>query len=310
MEGSMRWHFPATLRWCAFLAALLACSEGMLASAWGQGLGNPTVRDSNVGYIDPAIPGDFLRFRFDHASDNPRPSRAEFFYPKTGPFNPGPPNTDTRADFQDLLGTVELLLLPGLSGFVELPVRFVDLQANPNASGLADMNAGVKYAFVNREDFVSSLQLRTWIPTGDSFRGLGTNHVSLEPALLLWTQLDRWNFEGEVRYWIPLGGTDFAGSILRTGAGCSYHLFQTQRVQVLPVGEVITWVVLGGKEAIPLSATDVRVESAAGDTIVNAKLGIRFKYANWGDLYTGYGRALTGDRWYANTFRVEWRLMF
>ena len=28
------------------------------------------------------------------------------------------------------------------------------------------------------------------------------------------------------------------------------------------------------------------------------------------DLYTGYGRPLTGDRWYENTFRVEFRLVY
>ena len=29
-----------------------------------------------------------------------------------------------------------------------------------------------------------------------------------------------------------------------------------------------------------------------------------------GDVYAGYGRPLTGDKWYENTFRVEFRLFY
>jgi len=52
------------------------------------------------------------------------------------------------------------------------------------------------------------------------------------------------------------------------------------------------------------------VEGASGDTIVNAKLGLRAKYSDVSDVYAGFGQALTGDQWYRNTFRVEWRTFF
>ena len=45
-------------RWrAALLAAVLA-----VGSARGQGTSGPTVSDSSVGYIDPAIPGNIIRF--------------------------------------------------------------------------------------------------------------------------------------------------------------------------------------------------------------------------------------------------------
>ena len=34
------------------------------------------------------------------------------------------------------------------------------------------------------------------------------------------------------------------------------------------------------------------------------------RFGDWADLYGGYGRPLTGDRWYENTVRVEFRLLF
>jgi len=297
--------------WTALAVAAWWIIAGPACSVRAQGVSNPTIRDSNVGYIDGAIPGNEFRFRFDTSNDDPRPSRAEFFYAKSGPFNPGPADTEKSVDFQELSAKLELLLLPGLSGFVEVPVRFVQFQDDPSQSGLSDINAGFKYAFINQEDLVTSFQFRTYVPTGDSFKGLGTHHTSLEPAFLFYDRLtDRLSAEGELRDWIPIGGTDFSGNILRIGAGLSYSLYQRERFQIVPVAEMVGWAVLSGKDFEPLGGDAFQTIDAAGQFILNAKLGCRFKFGDWGELYTGYGRPLTGDRWYANTFRLEFRLLF
>ena len=52
------------------------------------------------------------------------------------------------------------------------------------------------------------------------------------------------------------------------------------------------------------------VINAAGDTIVNGKVGVRTYFGEGSDLYIGYGHALTGDRWYKDIIRVEYRLAF
>jgi hypothetical protein len=173
------------------------------------------------------------------------------------------------------------------------------------------VNAGFKVAVIRCEDLVSSFQFRTYAPSGEADRGLGTGHVSLEPAWLLFKRLDdRLAFEGELRYWLPVGGTAFAGDIIRYGAGLHYDLYQTGQFQVTPVVELVGWTVLGGKESIVQPSGLVTTEGAAGDTILNIKVGVHLKIGDWGDFYTGYGRPLTGDRWYENTFRVEFRLFF
>jgi hypothetical protein len=274
--------------------------------------GGPTVSNSRVGYIDDAIPGDVFRLRFDAAYNFRRPTRAEFFYPQTAPGGPGLPIPEPRVDYQELSAYLEVAVIDRLSGFVEVPWRFLNPEVNPDHEGLGDLNAGFKFAFIDDPDLVATFQLRTYIPTGDSHRGLGTDHVSLEPALLVYAPLtERLAFEGELRVWVPIGGTDFAGDILRYGIGLHYELLRTCRLRVTPVAELVGWTVLSGKESQAFLPGDVvAVGDAAGDTIVNAKLGVRLDLGSVGDLYAGYGRVLTGDRWYENTLRVEWRVAF
>jgi hypothetical protein len=268
-------------------------------------------KNSTVGYIDSAIPASLFRLRFDAAYDFTRPTRAEFFYARPQPLGPGLPKPEPRIDYQDLAGYLELAATDRLSGFVEVPWRFLNPEVNADTNGLADMNAGFKYAFVDRNDLVATFQFRTYIPTGDASRGLGTHHVSLEPAVLFykpWT--DRLGFEGEFRYWVPIDGTDFAGDLLRYGIGVHYDVWKTCSLTVSPVVEFVGWTVLSGKESAVTPSGAVLIEGAAGDTIVNAKMGVRMRMDGLGDFYIGYGRPLTGDRWYEDILRVEFRLFF
>ena len=292
----------------AILALSLITRSGV---ALAQGTTVPRVRDTNVGYIDPAIPDNLVRFRIDSAEDNFRPTRADFFWSIGPPRGGGPAIPESSVDYQDVTVYFETLLTPKLSAFAELPARFLDPEQNPNTAGMGDMNAGLKLALIDDEDLVASLQFRTYAPTGDADRGLGNDHVSLEPALLVYKPLnERLGLEGELRDWIPIGGTELAGNILRYGVGLHYDLFCGETWQLVPVAEFVGWTVLDGEVAIRQPAGPSIIESAAGDTIVNAKLGVRLKFAERFDMYTGYGRPLTGDQWYENIYRVELRLTY
>src|SRR5262245_41292435 len=83
---------PAMRRLSTFLVmtapALIALASSRVTLA--QGTTEPVIRDSNVGYIDPAIPADLFRFRYDAAYQNIRPTRDEFFWAPGGRFGPGP----------------------------------------------------------------------------------------------------------------------------------------------------------------------------------------------------------------------------
>ncbi len=297
------------------MAAAAAPSFTELAS--GAGVGTSAALDP--GYIDIAAPRTQFRLRYDSFYGDNRPDRAEFFYPKCGCFKiagldpnaKGPPLPETRVDAQELSAYVEYAATERLSGFIEAPVRWINPVDNANASGFSDLNFGLKYAVLYSAEQVLTVQVRAFAPTGDAFKGLGTDDWRLEPALLYERQLSsRMALLAEFRDNIPIdANTDFAGSVLRYGLGVSYLAYDGPTVRVAPILEFVGWTVLDGKEFSP-DLGDGGVKDAAGDTIVNVKFGGRFLFGEHADFYVGYGRALTGTVWYKDIVRAEFRLRF
>ena len=270
--------------------------------------GGVTVRDGSVGYIDPAAPADQVRLRADFGYDFRAPTRAEFFYPRGRPFGPGLPEPERAVDFQDYTLYLEKTIGPAWSIFAEGGVRALNPDLNANTSGLADANVGFKYAFLADESQVWSFQFRTYLPTGAASRGLGTHHVSLEPGVLGFVRLaENLGLASEVRYWQPVGGTDFAAPVLRYGLGLRYDLVDGDGWRLAPTAEAIGWTVLGGHESRLLPDGRSAVLDSNGTTVVNVKLGARLDLGDRAGLYAGYGRAVTGERWYRDVFRVEFR---
>jgi hypothetical protein len=288
-----------------------------------------TVNDSAAGYIDNPIVGTWFRLRYDDAANDVRPDRAEFFYAKCGIIGGPGPNGGiaNRVDFREVSAYGELKLLPRLSFFTDIPVRWVDIDFAGNGtnsfSGLSDIIAGIKYAMYTDECRYLTFQFKTYAPSGNALQGLGTRHVSLEPGLLYLQRLgNRSYLQGEVRYWIPVGGTDFSGNVIRYGAGFGYDLISsfrdpgpfnpyvsTRGLRLTSVTEFVGWSVLGGRESFADDQGNLVTQSARGDTIVNFKQGVR---ASLGprSLYVGWGHALTGSTWYSDLFRIEYRRMF
>ena len=189
---------------------------------------------------------------------------------------------------------------------------------NRNSAGISDLQFGGKYAFLYGPTRVMSFQLKVIVPTGQTELGLGTGNTWLEPGFLYQEQLTcRWQVFGQLRDQIPLDRqSDFTGNILTYGLGTSYIVASGSWGYVAPVGEVVGWTLLSGRELNPDSGMDV---SARGATIVNAKVGVRIgfgqsqlgrPYPNRSDLYVGYGRPLTGEVWYRDMLRVEYRWWF
>jgi hypothetical protein len=297
------------LAWTGLFTFLILAAA--TASARAQGSESSS---SNVDYIDNAIPGNQVRLRYDAAYDINRSDRALYLYSR---------GAYPKVDYQDLAPCVELAFGQRFSAFVEMHGQSVHPVEGDNATGLGDMNVGGKWAFLFSDDRVATLQLRTYIPTGNPDLVLGNGHASFEPGLLLYQRLsDRWLFEGEFKDWIPLTDDNFRGNILNYGAGLSLEAYRSCKVTVCPVLEMFGWTVLSGKETVvpptgipplvpPVENTNgFPIKSAAGDTIINAKMGVRFHLGEHGDFYAGYGRALTGDVWYKNILRIEYRLSF
>lgn len=297
------------------------------------------------GYLDLPFVVNQFRVRYDDAYDDNRPDRAEYFYAKCGCFNQvqanaharGPAQPEKSIDYQDISTYIEKRFSKRFSMFADVPVRFINPVVNANAGGLANVDAGFKYALLNRNGRYLTFQLRVYAPSGNPGLGLGNGHVSIEPGLLYWRTInDRLFIQGELLNWAPVGGSNFAGDILQWGGGIGYVAYRrfdpTARSTryaanlppqvapqnyflITPLLEGVGWSVLGGQEFIPgfigntyTPALNV-VRSAAGDTIFNLKLGVRFtKGAN--SVYAGWGHALTQEIWYRNIFRLEYRRFF
>lgn len=317
------------LPWKTILA--LAGLAATVSPAWAQGrvslaptsspiIQAPSTRDDGdalsdaqtfVSFIDNALPRTQLRTYVDDGMRVRRPTRAEYFQAKGGlPFSPGPPLPESSLDYFDLRTYGELVILPRLSTFINTGFRWVNPHFNRNDGGLGDSDLGFKLGMISTSDFLLTLQLRAYVPTA-STNALGTRHFSVEPALLFnYRILQLLTLEGEGRFWTPVGGTDFAGDIVRYGLGLSYQQSLFQNFWVAPVLEGIGWSVLGGQAMAVNDAGGYFIESAAGTTIFNMFGGLRFGMGNNASLYAGYGRALTGPSWYKDLWRVELRFFF
>jgi hypothetical protein len=291
-----------------------------------------------IGYIDDATVGTKVRIRFDTGMHVDRPDRAEFFYAKCGCYNdpslgalydpnaPGPrPGVPTDLNFQQFYVQAEYAVSPRVSILGELPLRWLQPQGfvggGPgfsSSSGLGDLKTGAKFAVSATNARVASVQVQLFLPSGDSEKGLGTNHASLEPAFLIYQRAtERVVIEGELSVRFPLGGSapvpttadgKFAGNVLFYGIGPSVEVYRGRGFSVSPVIELTGWSVMSG---VVTTVPDPGVHAdASGTNIVNLKFGGRIGWKDHGSFYIGYGKALTDAKWYDDILRFEYRYSF
>jgi Putative MetA-pathway of phenol degradation len=287
----------------------------------------PPGEASMVGYIDDAIINSQIRVRFDAGFDDNRPDRAEFFYAACGCLLGGAkgpaPGLVSHLNFQQLYMRGEYAPVRRFSVFVEVPVRWVQPQqfaigTTPgfgNQAGLSDVSAGFKFAALATRQHYLTFQLGATFPSGDSSKGLGTDHYSIQPSLLYFQKLtDRWSFEGQ------LGGTHafegdvpgFQGDVLTYGIGPSFALYKGERLSLTPVVEFVGWRVFGGlvADADLKSQGLPPVISADGTNVFNIKAGLRTSIGSHNSFYVGFGQAVTHEMWYKHLVRLEYRYTF
>ena len=292
-------------------------------------------RGSMVGYIEDPVVESKVRIRFDAGFHTNAADRAEFFYPKGGwyrtlaatnpnrdPDAPGPgPGLVADLNFQQLYFQAEYSWSGRVGLFAEAPIRSIRPQrfvagsgTFDNHTGFGDLRAGVKLALVTDSDRNVTVQFKTYFPSGDALKGLGTDHASVEPALLYSQRVsDRLSIESMIGDWHPVGGSKglptstssekFSGDVLFYGMGPSYDLVNTDHMRFGPVVELVGWHLLSGFQTKTLGKVD-------GMNIVNLKLGARVIVDGKHSFYVGYGHGLTDNVWYSDLFRMEYRVGF
>jgi hypothetical protein len=303
----------------------------------------PARRPSMVGYIEDGAIGTEFRIRFDVDQHIHDPDRSEFFYAKCGcywglptnhPFyDPNAPGdrdgiaTDVNA--RQLYFQGEYAVMNNRASiFAELPLRWLRPQAFAagaleNNSGISDLRVGAKVALMTTDKGTATGLLRVSLPTGNAGKGLGTDHASLEPTLIVSRDLaSKAGVEAQVGAVIPLGGSaglptagsdKFSGTVLYYGIGPSFDVYSTPRMRLSPVVELVGWRVLGGFQTgnpALASGPDAGFAEAsdAAPNIVNIKIGARLTMRDMASIYIGYGRHLTDATWYDDIFRVEYRV--
>ncbi len=292
----------------------------------------PRRRPSMVGYIEDSTVRSQVRFRFDAGFGNDVPDRAEFFYGKCGCYKYVPPpardldapgpgqGIPTEINFREFYTLAEFAVGERYSVFGELPFRGIDPQAFvptglldwDGQSGLGDLRFGGKASLFDDGENAVTAMVRMALPTGDAQKGLGTNHASIEPSVLLHSALtDRVGVEAQIGYWASIGGSagvdsgeSFAGDVLTWGIGPSFEAYRSSTLSISPVVELVGWRVIGGFQ------TCVTCDSpeAGGTNIVNLKFGARAMVNGRHSIYGGFGWGLTDAVWYDKLFRLEYRL--
>ncbi|MCS7047355.1 MAG: transporter, partial [Gemmataceae bacterium] len=228
------------------------------------------------------MPRSTLRLRFDYDLRNRRPTRAEYLFPGDGFRVP-----ETRVDLQELDMYVEYSLNEWFSTFMATPYRWVNPESNRNVTGVGDLRFGSKFAGYNSETFLTTFQL-TFVANTAQRALTGTGHWSVEPALLVnWRLFNAFTLEGQAGYWVPLGGTPFAGEVFKYGAALSYGGKTGGAIGLMPVVEVVGWTMTSGREIWSPAPGIFVKEGAAGDTVINGCLGLRFTLGESGEIYTG-----------------------
>jgi hypothetical protein len=257
-------------------------------------------------FQDSPRPVTQTRIRWDSAFRYTFPDTAEYFWGRTGTGNKGPANASPSLKYNDLTLYQEIAA-KGASAFVEMVYRSIDPVGNPGAAGFGDMNVGVKTVLLDRELVLVSMQMRTFIPSGNFTTGLGTGHVALEPSLLSALRVTPTTYlQTQLAEWIPLGGTSgFEGSTFHYHFSLNQNLCHHDYVNVVGTLELNGFSFRGQFTdpdtglATPLS----------GFNYVNIGPGIRVQFCEQVDIGVGMAFGLT-HHGPAQIYRTELRMRF
>lgn len=270
-------------------------------------------------FQDAARPATQMRLRWDTGWDMLTPDRAEYFFARqTGPLGP---NVIARSVNYRELSLYTEGATDKIGVFVEQPYREVGVHVSPISpnpdttfSGFGDLNIGTKTLLLDCDLLQVAFQFKTFILTGASTKGLGTGHVSLEPALLNTLHLAPDTYlQCELAYWIPVGGDSlYQGNIFHSHLAVNQVLWHLCRsVQLVGTVEFNEWSIINGNFTSPdvLTAGKATPERAR-DTILSLGPGARLVICDRVDIGVGTAFALTGDRWAEELVRAEFRWRF
>lgn len=265
-------------------------------------------------FTESARPVTQTRFRWASANNFILPDRNEFFWARADGNGKGPRPTapflgERRLRYNDLVMVAE-----GGTGLVtviaETTYRNMQPELAPHASGFADLVVGPKTLIFDCELLQIATMFKTYIPSGNFGKGLGTGHVSLEPSLLVGLKLSPTTYlQAQLSQWIPLGGDPaYSGGVLH------YHASVNQEIcRILPdvvligTGEFNGWSFQDGLYTDPVLGAG---QKSSGYTYASLGGGMRLLICDKVDLGFGALFSVSRQHFARELFHTEFRLRF
>jgi hypothetical protein len=303
---------------CRSLYDCLCCPDPCYQPTW--------VPAANASFFaDYARPRTVTRLRYDNLEAMTRPDRNQFFLNQVMLA----PNKNQRIPSNQIFARLQQVYLyqeaAGERGsfFVEYPYRQVNSSWEPTQAGFGDVNFGIKSLLFDCEMLQVSFQLRTFMPSGNFNKNLGTGQFALDPSILTSLKLTPTTyFQGQFGNWVPLGGPgdQKLSSGDKMAGGIFYWLMSVNQVlwyfrpdsPLIATLEMDGWSFENGgyTSAIRSGGTPHRVPDGGGVSYFNIGPGIRQSVCNRLDFGCAITWATNTEHWAQPWFRFEARFLF
>jgi hypothetical protein len=266
-------------------------------------------------FSDSPRPVSQMRVRWQYGRFVRFPDRAEYFWARADGNGKGPSPVAAvgipRVDYHEISQYTETAAGPGFSAFVITPYRSVNptFSDPPSAAGFSDISLGTKSVLFDSELFLLTMQFKTTLPVGNTRKGLGAGHVSLEPSLLfgLRTSPDTY-IQGQIAEWIPIAGDPtYSGALLHYHLAFNQVLWRPiQPVQVVGTLELHGFSFQDGGYTDP----DGGFRKASGTNILQLGSGFRMFFCDKYDFGVGTNFGITGKNSVQDEYRFEFRMRY
>jgi hypothetical protein len=262
-------------------------------------------------FVDAARPQTQQRLRWEADLNMMLMDRSEYIWARADGKGRGPRPPDTALAETRARNNILTMYTEGATGnigaFAEVAYVSLGPDLAPHAANFGDTVVGTKALLFDCELLQLTFQFKTFIPSGNPLKGLGTGHTSLEPSLLLAVKLTpEMYLQGQISEWVPIGGDPaYEGAILH------YH-FSVNRVlcRILPdvplisTSEANFWSFQDGAYTDPVRGS---YQKSSGETYVALGQGLRLFVCNKIDFGVAADYGVSQRHWAAQQYRSEFR---
>ena len=304
----------------------LSCPDPCYEASW-----NPL---ANAGFLmDTPRPQTMARIQYNRYSNMTTPDRAGFFWSSANGTGRGPNPLRLAQSTKGVIPPVPQPIFAnindatysmeaGAGGKMGLVMSFPYRLLNTNdtyngASGFGDMSIGTKSVLLDSELLLLSMQFKTYIPIGNTSKGLGLGTVRLEPTILMAIKLSDTTFlQGQFGEWIPIGGSsDGFGGVFLSKFSVNHQLLEIiPKVPLIGVLEIDGWTFQNGTYTqlfyTPQKQISAISRPANQQSYWNIGPGARIAFSNRADLGVGMLMGLGSQSWGNPIITVDFRWMY